>query len=141
MATAVVLTVTGGAAADDGGAHAVVGNTSVNALLHNLPSLLPPHPPSHAKVNALGGAAQAEVTDNGRGCLDVTAQVLRVEAEVWLKCRNTPPAAPAPPGPGAPAPAPPAPAPPAAPPAPAPPAPAPPAPAPAPPAPAPPAPP
>ncbi|MGK5545481.1 hypothetical protein ACSNOH_12210, partial [Streptomyces sp. URMC 127] len=108
LATAAVLTVTGEAAADDGGAHAVVGNTTVNAVLHRLPGLLPPHPPTHAKVNALGGAAQAEVTDNGQGCLDVTAQVLTVAAaEVWLKCRNTPPPAPpAPPAPAPPAPAP-----------------------------------
>ncbi|MEH6376879.1 hypothetical protein V7793_21470, partial [Streptomyces sp. KLMMK] len=109
LATAAALAMTGEAAADDGGASVATGNTSVNAVLHRLPSLLPPHPPSHVAVNALGGNARAEVTDNGQGCLDITAHVLTVDAEVWLKCRNARPPAPAPPAPAPPAPAPPAP--------------------------------
>ncbi|MGK5732503.1 hypothetical protein, partial [Streptomyces sp. URMC 124] len=104
LATAAVLAMAGEAAADDGGASVATGNTSVDAVLHRLPSLLPPHPPSNVTVNALGGNARAEVDDNGQGCLDVTAHVLTVDAEVWLKCRKARPPAPAPPAPAPPAP-------------------------------------
>ncbi|MBT2387728.1 hypothetical protein, partial [Streptomyces sp. ISL-11] len=111
LATAAVLALTGEAAADEVGAHAVIGGRPVTAIVDGLPRLLPDHPPSHVTVNTVGGAVNAEVVDTGKGCVNVSAHVLVTDAEVWLNCRKAA-APPAPPAPAPPAPAPPAPAPP-----------------------------
>ncbi|MEV4440730.1 hypothetical protein AB0K09_17245, partial [Streptomyces sp. NPDC049577] len=108
---AAVFAFAGEAHADDLGAHATAGRAPVTAHVTRLPHLLPDHPPSHVRASAARGAVRANVVDNGKGCLDVTAHVLSVGGHVWLTCPGTAPAAPAAP---APAPAPAAPAPPAA---------------------------
>ncbi|WP_229356377.1 hypothetical protein, partial [Streptomyces sp. UNOB3_S3] len=101
LTTLAVFAPAGEAAADDGGAHAALGDTSVTAVLHHLPNPLPllPHPPTHVTASLLGGAVNAEVIDSGTGCLNVNAQVpgADADAEVWLRCRKPRPPAPAPP--------------------------------------------
>ncbi|EMF01873.1 hypothetical protein H340_03614, partial [Streptomyces mobaraensis NBRC 13819 = DSM 40847] len=123
LAALAVFGLAGEAAADDLEADATAGNSSLHAVVHHVPRLLPPHPPSHVRVRALGGAVRANVDDDGVRCLAVGAGVLRVTAHVRLGCQaQPPPAATAPAAPAPAAPAAPAPAAPAAPPAAAPPA-------------------